>query len=149
MTRNHGVEAHCSVSGHLLAFARIDAPSRLLSQLDLRQGEAVPPELLNCCDPLSGSRLNCSRPLCSSSCDRGSSLAPHPSMFNKTRSRFWGVVVIFGLGTAAGAALGLLYAPMTGRRMQRKLADATNKVKDVVEDSVDNVQNVLRKVANA
>jgi len=33
--------------------------------------------------------------------------------------------------------------------MQRKVADATEKVMDVVEDSVGNVQNVLRKVANA
>ena len=43
----------------------------------------------------------------------------------------------------------VLYAPMTGKRMQRKVADATGKVRDVVEDSVDSVQNVLRKVANA
>lgn len=55
----------------------------------------------------------------------------------------------FAIGAASGAIVALLYAPMSGRRMQRKLADATEKVKGVVEDSVDNVQNVLRKVANA
>jgi len=33
--------------------------------------------------------------------------------------------------------------------MQRKVVDATGKMRTVVEDSVDNVQNVLRKVANA
>jgi hypothetical protein len=38
---------------------------------------------------------------------------------------------------------------MTGKKMQKKVADVTDKVRDVVEDSVDNVQSVLRKVANA
>jgi gas vesicle protein len=59
---------------------------------------------------------------------------------------FRSYVVTFGLGAVVGAAVALLYAPMTGRRMQRKLADAKEKVRDVVEDSVDNVQNLLRKV---
>jgi len=69
-------------------------------------------------------------------------------MFNKSDD-FRSFAVTFALGAAVGAAVALLYAPMTGKRMQRKLADATEKVKDVVEESVDNVQNVLRKVANA
>ena len=55
----------------------------------------------------------------------------------------------FVAGAAVGAAVALLYAPMTGRKMQRRVADATGKVRDVVEDSVGNVQSVLRKVANA
>jgi len=45
--------------------------------------------------------------------------------------------------------LALLFAPMTGKKMQRKVANVTGKVKDVVDDSIDNVQSVLRKVANA
>ena len=57
-------------------------------------------------------------------------------------------VLTFTLGAVAGAALALLYAPMTGRKMQKKVLAAKEKVMDVVEDSVDNVQNVLRKVAN-
>jgi gas vesicle protein len=69
-------------------------------------------------------------------------------MSNKSSS-FRSYLVTFGLGAAVGAAVALLYAPMSGKRMQRKLADATEKVRDVVEDSVDNVQSVLRKVANA
>jgi len=73
-----------------------------------------------------------------------------PHMFNKgNRSTFRSSAVTFTLGAAFGAAVALLYAPMTGRKMQRKVADATGKVRTVVEDSVDNVQNVLRKVANA
>lgn len=71
-------------------------------------------------------------------------------MFNKrNRSTFLSFAVTFTLGAAFGATVALLYAPMTGRKMQRKVADVTGKVRNVVEDSVDNVQNVLRKVANA
>jgi hypothetical protein len=85
---------------------------------------------------------------CLRSAKRGFWLAAQTVMFNK-RSSFRSSAVIFGLGAAVGAALALLYAPMTGRKMQRKIVNATEKVRDVVEDSVGNVQNVLRKVANA
>lgn len=68
-------------------------------------------------------------------------------MFNKT-SNFGNFVFTFILGAFAGAAVALLYAPMTGRKMQKKVADATGRVKDVVEGSVDNIQSVIRKVAN-
>jgi len=67
-------------------------------------------------------------------------------MFNNSFTRF---ALTFAIGAVAGAALALLYAPMTGKKMQRKVADATERVKDVVEDSVDNIQSVLRKVTNA
>ena len=71
-------------------------------------------------------------------------------MFNKnSRGRFRSFAWTFVAGAAGGAAVALLYAPMTGRKMQRKVVDATEKVKDIVEGSVDNVQNILRKVANA
>lgn len=69
-------------------------------------------------------------------------------MFNKKNS-FSSFALTFVLGAVAGAAVALLYAPMTGIKMQKKVADATERVIDVVEGSVDNVQNVLRKVANA
>jgi len=69
-------------------------------------------------------------------------------MSNNNRS-FRSFAVTFCLGAVVGASVALLYAPMTGRKMQRKVADATDKVMDVVGDSVGNVQNVLRKVANA
>lgn len=62
---------------------------------------------------------------------------------------FRSFALTFAIGAVAGAALALLYAPMTGRKLQRKVADATERVKDVVEGSVDNIQNVLRKVTNA
>ena len=69
-------------------------------------------------------------------------------MFNKNHG-FRSFFLTFAIGAVAGAALALLYAPMTGRKLQRKVADATERVKDVVEGSVDNIQNVLRKVGNA
>ena len=80
--------------------------------------------------------------------ERGSRLAAKSVMFNKSGS-FRSYFLTFGIGAAVGAAVVLLYAPMTGRKMQRKVAHATEKVREVVEDSVDNVQNVLRKVADA
>ncbi|MGZ5475344.1 MAG: YtxH domain-containing protein [Thermoanaerobaculia bacterium] len=78
----------------------------------------------------------------------GSTLALKGAMFNKKNS-FGSFALTFALGAVAGAAVALLFAPMTGRKMQKKVADATERVKDVVEDSVDNVQNLLRKVAKA
>jgi gas vesicle protein len=65
------------------------------------------------------------------------------------KNGFTRFAITFALGAIAGAAVALLYAPMTGRKMQRKVANAKEKVFEVVEDSVGNVQNVLRKVANA
>jgi gas vesicle protein len=69
-------------------------------------------------------------------------------MVNENRG-FRGYALTFAFGAFAGAAVALIFAPMTGKRMQQKVANVTGKVKDVVEDSIDNVQNVLRKVANA
>jgi len=69
-------------------------------------------------------------------------------MFNEKRG-FRSYALTFALGAFAGATVALIFAPMTGKRMQKKVADVTEKVKDVVENSIDNVQSVLRKVANA
>jgi len=69
-------------------------------------------------------------------------------MVNKNRG-FRSYALTFAFGAIAGAAVALMFAPMTGKRMQKKVADVTEKVKDVVDDSIDNVQSVLRKVANA
>lgn len=69
-------------------------------------------------------------------------------MFEK-KSSFGKFAFAFVMGAAAGAAVALLYAPMTGRRMQKKVAGMTDKIVDVVEDGVENVQKFARKVANA
>ena len=41
-------------------------------------------------------------------------------------------------GVVAGAVIGLLYAPVTGKKLQKKVADVT-----------DQVQQTVRKIANA
>lgn len=46
----------------------------------------------------------------------------------------------FLIGGAVGASVALLFAPMTGRKMQKQ-------VKDVIDDQVDNLQTAFRKVA--
>jgi gas vesicle protein len=69
------------------------------------------------------------------------------SMFNK-KSGFRSYGFTFLLGAITGAAFGLLYAPMTGMKLQKKVGNAKDRVVAVVEDSVENVQSVLRKVAN-
>ena len=52
----------------------------------------------------------------------------------------WGkVTVAFLLGAAAGAATALLYAPMTGRKLQKQL-------RNVVDDQVDHVEKMVRKM---
>jgi len=69
-------------------------------------------------------------------------------MINKN-SHFKSYALTFIPGAVNGAALGLLYAPMTGIKLQKKVGNAKDRVIEVVEDSVDNVQSVLRKVAKA
>jgi len=81
-------------------------------------------------------------------CNRGSTHALHGFMISQ-KSSFRSFALTFTLGAVAGAVVALLYAPMTGRKLQRKVAGVTERMRDAVEDSVDNVQNVLRKVANA
>jgi len=40
----------------------------------------------------------------------------------------------FAVGFAVGAGLTLIYAPMTGRKMQRKIGQIGDRVVDKVED---------------
>jgi gas vesicle protein len=47
-------------------------------------------------------------------------------------------VLTFIIGVLAGAAVALLYAPTTGRKLQRQL-------KDVLDDQVENVQDAVKK----
>ena len=54
-------------------------------------------------------------------------------------------VFTFAAGAVTGAVLALLYTPMTGKKLQRKVAD----VADQVMDTVDDVQESMRKIARA
>ncbi|HUJ15859.1 MAG TPA: hypothetical protein VL284_18870 [Thermoanaerobaculia bacterium] len=58
-------------------------------------------------------------------------------MFEKKTS-FKAFAFTFLGGVLTGAIVGLLYAPVTGKKMQKKVADVT-----------DQVQQTVRKIANA
>jgi gas vesicle protein len=64
-------------------------------------------------------------------------------MFTRNKS-FASLAWVFAVGAVAGAAAALLYAPMTGRKMQKKVADVTDKVIDKVDD----IKSAVLKVAN-
>ena len=61
-------------------------------------------------------------------------------MFEK-KSSFGKFVFTFGFGLVAGTVIGLLYAPMTGKKFQKKVVDVTEKVFDKVEDFQKKVVN--------
>lgn len=52
---------------------------------------------------------------------------------------------VFAVGAVAGAAAALLYTPMTGRKMQKKVVDITDKVMNRVDD----LTSAVRRVATA
>jgi gas vesicle protein len=60
----------------------------------------------------------------------------------KQKFPFGKVAVSFGIGALSGAALALLYAPLTGKKLQKKLIDK-------VEETVDDVQATVRRIAKA
>ncbi|MDQ6801464.1 MAG: YtxH domain-containing protein [Acidobacteriota bacterium] len=66
-------------------------------------------------------------------------------MFGRSRGTFRNYAFTFGFGVVAGAILGLLYAPITGKKMQKRVGEVT----DQVIDRVDELQQKVRKIANA
>ncbi len=65
-------------------------------------------------------------------------------MFQK-KTNYRGLIFAFVGGVVAGAAVALLYAPMTGRKMQKRVGDVADKVIDRVED----LQDQVRRFATA
>lgn len=65
-------------------------------------------------------------------------------MFDRKKS-FSNFAWVFVVGAVAGVAAALLYAPMTGRKMQKKVSDITEKVIDKVED----FKGAVKRVATA
>jgi gas vesicle protein len=55
----------------------------------------------------------------------------------------------FGLGAVSGAILALLYAPLTGKKLQKKIAGVTENLIEKVEDTVGDVQATVRRIAKA
>jgi gas vesicle protein len=52
----------------------------------------------------------------------------------------------FGLGAIAGAIAALLFAPQSGRKLQKKIAGVTEELIDKMEEKVDDVQATVRRI---
>lgn len=63
-------------------------------------------------------------------------------MFGRNKKPYGFYSLAFLAGAIAGAAVALLYAPMNGRKLQ-------NKIKETLDEQVENVQNVVRRVVSA
>jgi len=59
------------------------------------------------------------------------------------------VAVGFGIGAISGAVLALLFAPLPGKKLQKKIAGVTENLFDKVEETVDDVQATVRRLAKA
>jgi gas vesicle protein len=71
-------------------------------------------------------------------------------MFSKKQKFPAGKVAIaFGVGAAAGSVLALLFTPLSGKKMQKKIVKVTENVVDTVEDKIDDVQATVRRIARA
>ena len=59
------------------------------------------------------------------------------------------VAIAFGIGALSGAVLALLYAPLTGKKLQKKVADVTENLIDKVEETVEDAQKTVRRIVRA
>ena len=66
-------------------------------------------------------------------------------MFEK-KNNLGKYALFFFIGGAIGAGLALLFAPMTGRKMQKQLKEVLDDQVENVQSVVENVQSVVRKV---
>ncbi len=53
----------------------------------------------------------------------------------------------FIIGAISGAVAALLFAPMTGKKLQKKIAGVTDDVVEKIEDGVQQVQAGVRRLA--
>ncbi len=67
------------------------------------------------------------------------------SLMFERKSNFKKYALTFLGGVIAGAVLGLLYAPITGKKLQKKVAGVTEQVFDKVGE----LQQTVRKMAIA
>lgn len=54
----------------------------------------------------------------------------------------------FGIGAVAGAILALLYAPLTGKKLQKKIAGVTEDLVEKAEETVGGVKAAVRRIAS-
>ena len=71
-------------------------------------------------------------------------------MFSRRQKFPFGKVALgFGIGAVAGAVLTLLYAPLSGKKMQRKIATVTGDLIEKVEEKVGDVQATVRRISQS
>ena len=69
-------------------------------------------------------------------------------MFSRKQKFPFGKVALgFGIGAVSGAVLALLFAPSSGRKLQKKIVDVTENLIDKVEEKVDGVQASVRRIS--
>jgi gas vesicle protein len=59
------------------------------------------------------------------------------------------VAAAFTFGAIAGSVVALLFAPVTGKKMQKKVRNVTEDLLEKVEDKVEDVQATVRRIARA
>ena len=69
--------------------------------------------------------------------------------FRKQKFPVGKVAVAFGAGALAGSVLALLFTPLTGKKMQKKIAAVTEDLVEKVEDKVEDVQATVRRITRA
>ncbi len=67
----------------------------------------------------------------------------------KQKFPFGQVALGVAAGAVSGAVLALLFAPVTGKRMQKKIVKATENLIDTVGEKVEDVQTSVRRLARA
>ena len=67
----------------------------------------------------------------------------------KGKFPFGKVALGFGIGAVSGAVLTLLYAPLSGKKMQKKIAAVTEDLIEKVDKTVGDVQATVRRIAQA
>ncbi len=65
----------------------------------------------------------------------------------KQKFPFGKVAAGFGIGAISGALVALLLTPLTGKKMQKKITNATGNLLEKVEETVDDVQATVRRIA--
>ena len=69
--------------------------------------------------------------------------------FQKQKFPVGQVAAAFGLGAIAGSAVALLFTPLTGKKMQKKLANAAEDLVENVQEKFEDVQAQVRKITRA
>ena len=70
-------------------------------------------------------------------------------MFSRKKFPIGKVAAGFGIGALVGAAVALLLAPQSGKKLQKKIVSVTDDLMEKVEDKVNDVQASVRRITKA